>query len=110
MYISLHATILRLLRKKGKKEAIRKKRLVSISLHFESKITMHWPFLMVMISSYIEDLNKPMDKPIACILFFTTLKLNIVDKEKKTRCNSCGTTDQSINDQSFPNANCHLPK
>jgi len=66
--------------------------------------------VQVMISSYIEDLNKPMDKPIACILFFTTLKLNIVDKENKTRCDSCGTTNQSVNDQSFPNANCHLPK
>jgi len=66
--------------------------------------------VQVMISSYIEDLNKPMDKPIACILFFTTLKLSIVDKEKKTRCDTCGTIDQSVNDQSFPNANCHLPK
>ncbi len=46
MYISLHATILRLLRKRGKREATRKKMLVSISLHFESKIIMHWPFLM----------------------------------------------------------------
>jgi hypothetical protein len=34
------------LEKEEKKKAIRKKRLVSISLHFESKITMHWPFLM----------------------------------------------------------------
>ncbi len=45
-YTSLHATILKLLRKRGKIETTRNKRLVSISLHFESKITMHWPFLM----------------------------------------------------------------
>jgi hypothetical protein len=62
----------------------------------------------IMSSSYIKDLGKLMDKIIACILFFATLELNIVDKEKKTRCDSCGTTDQSVEDQSFPNANRHL--
>ncbi len=35
-----------------------------------------------MSSSYIKDLGKLMDKPIACILFFATLKLNIVEKGK----------------------------
>jgi hypothetical protein len=38
-----------------------------------------------MISSYIENLGKLMDKPIACILFFTIVKLNIVDKEKRKK-------------------------
>jgi hypothetical protein len=37
----------------------------------------------VIFSSYIKDLGKLMDKPIACILFFATLELNIVDKENK---------------------------
>jgi hypothetical protein len=43
-----------------------------------------------MSSSYIEDLGKLMDKPIVYILFFATLELNIVDKENKKKCDSCG--------------------
>jgi len=39
----------------------------------------------VIFSSFIKDLSKLMDKPIACILFFATLELNIVDKEKKNK-------------------------
>jgi len=39
----------------------------------------------VIFSSYTKDLRKLMDKPIASILFFATLELNIVDKEKKNK-------------------------
>jgi len=39
----------------------------------------------VIFSFYIKDLGKLMDKPIACILFFATLELNIVDEEKKNK-------------------------
>jgi len=46
MYISLHAAILKLLRKIGKREATRNKMSVSVSLDFESRITVHWLFLM----------------------------------------------------------------
>ncbi len=41
--------------------------------------------IRVIFSSYTKDLRKLMDKPIACILFFATLELNIVDKEKKNK-------------------------
>jgi protein-arginine kinase activator protein McsA len=61
-----------------------------------------------MSSSCIEDLGKLVDKLITFVLFLATLELNIVDKEKKTGCNSCGMTYQSSDDQSFPNATHHL--
>jgi hypothetical protein len=41
--------------------------------------------VQVMISFYIEDLGKLMDKHITCILFFATLELNIIDKEKTNK-------------------------
>jgi hypothetical protein len=46
--------------------------------------------VLVMRSFYIEDLRKLMDKLITHILFLATLELNIINREKKTRCNSCG--------------------
>jgi hypothetical protein len=61
-----------------------------------------------MSSSCIEDLGNLVDKLIALIIFLATLELNIIDKEKKIKCNSCGMIDQFIDDQFFPNASHHL--
>jgi hypothetical protein len=41
MYISLHVVVLRLLRKRGKRKASRKKRSILVSLDFEFRIAMH---------------------------------------------------------------------
>jgi hypothetical protein len=58
--------------------------------------------VLVMSSSYIEDLGKLMDKLITHIFFLVALELNIVDIEKQTRCNSCGTTDSHPLVESLP--------
>jgi hypothetical protein len=41
MYISPLALVLRVLRERGEREAVGKKRLILASLDFKSKITMH---------------------------------------------------------------------
>jgi hypothetical protein len=41
--------------------------------------------VLVMSSSYIEDLGKLVDKLIIDILFLTTLELNIINRERKKR-------------------------
>jgi hypothetical protein len=61
-----------------------------------------------MSSSCIEDLGKLVDKLMVDMLFLATLELNIANRGKKTRCNLCGMTYRSDDDQSFPNANHHL--
>jgi hypothetical protein len=45
MYNSLLALVFRVFKERGEKEATRKKRSISASLDFESKIAMHRPFL-----------------------------------------------------------------
>ncbi len=61
-----------------------------------------------MNSFCIEDLGELVDKLIVDILFLVALELNIVNRENKTRCNSCEKTYRFDNDQSFPNENHHL--
>jgi hypothetical protein len=45
MYSSFLVLILKVLKERGEKRILGKKRLVLASLDFESKIAMHWPFL-----------------------------------------------------------------
>jgi len=45
MYNSLLALILKVLKERGEKEVVGKKRSVSASLDSKSRIAMHWPFL-----------------------------------------------------------------
>jgi len=44
MYNSLLALVFRVFKERGEKEATRKRRSISASLDFESKIAMHRPF------------------------------------------------------------------
>jgi hypothetical protein len=68
-------------------------------------VSMAHKVVLVMNSFCIENLSKLVDKLIACVLFLTSLELNTVNKENKTRYNSYGTIDRSNDDQSFGNAN-----
>jgi hypothetical protein len=44
MYNSLPALVFKVLKERGEKEVVGKKRLILASLDSKSKIAMHWPF------------------------------------------------------------------